>query len=345
MKLFYILTLIPALAFGADESRIGCDLAKAQAEVQAAQLIAPSAFADIGDPSNPQQSVATGLTQSVSGIFRAKELRRSGDAKCEAIYAETNLDLYEKWAVLSAQRKGDIAEQNTLDESVSIQKEYISTLTEQLKANVVALAAVEGASQVFTSTVQRQAELAKNLSIEIIPPPDGELGNLIKQANEAEGLSAMLSAKSSANGGWDFSMSAGVRTPINGGGSTQGFITASAKYSFGTSAAQKAARIVGEKTTELLNIQNAGYNQTVQRNRIELLRLIEVEHKLMMALNHEVMRIQALRSPLIGIDSTLAKNAITEADIQISILSATLAGSVARQSAYQVLLTRFEGIS
>lgn len=345
MKALYVLLLIPTLAFGADEAQIGCELVKAQAEVQATELAYPSAVAMAGQPTDISTTIAVGVTQSLSGIVRAKDLRKSASAKCDALYAETDLDLYEKWAVLMAQRKGDIAEQNALDESISIQKDYISNLTAQLNEHLVTEAIVKAAGSAIVSTEQRQGELAKSLAMEIIPAPDGDLGHLIKEANSKEGLSATLSAKSQADSGWDFQVTTGFRRLINGDGAVSGFVTASVKYSFGTSAAQKAARIVGEKTTELLNIQNAGYNQTVQRNRIELLRLIEVEHKLMMALNHEVMRIQALRSPLIGIDSTLAKNAITEADIQISILSATLAGSVARQSAYQVLLTRFEGIS
>lgn len=342
MKSLVLLFLIPTLASGANEGQIGCELVKAQAEVQATELADPSAFTIVGDPSvTQQQSVAIGLQQSVSGFFRAKQMRQSADAKCDAIYAETSLDLYQKWAVLAAQRKGDIAEQNALDDSMDLQKDYISTLTKELQDRVTTIATMESADSTLISTEQRQVQLAKNLVIEIIPPPDGDLADLIYQANSKEGTAAQLSAKSAATSGWDFVLLVGVRTPIDHNGTTQPFISAQAKYSFGTRAAQRAANVVGQKTIELLNIQNGGYNQTVQRNRIELLRLIDVEQKDQSAVQNEVNRINHLRQPLIGIDSILAKNAISEVDIQLSILNATLAGSKARLEAYLVLLNRF----
>lgn len=341
MKALYILMLIPALAFGADEAQVGCELAKAQAEVSATILADPSAIALAGDPSvTATQSVAFGVSQSVSGIFRARDVRKSANAKCDALYAETNLDLYEKWSILMAQRKGDIAEQNALDDSMELQKGYVETLTEQLKNGLTTIITVKAADSVILNTVARQDDLANRMAIEIIPAPDGDLDGLIKEAAIKEGTSAMLSAKSQANSGWDFQVSAGARTPISGG-ATQGFVSASIKYSFGTSAANRAAKLVGEKTQELLDIQNAGYSQTIQRNRVELLRVIDIERKTIQALEHEQARIQILRQPLIGIDSILAKNAISEANIQISIVQASINGSKARLEAYNALLSRF----
>lgn len=341
MKLLYILTLIPALALASNEAQVGCELVKAQAELQATELADPSLFGMVGQPTELSNTIAVGVTESLSGLIRAHDIRKSSNAKCDAIYAETNLDLYQKWAILSAQRKGDLAEQNKLDETVNLQKDYISNLHAQLIDQVVTVTTLEAADATYINIEQRQEFIAKNLAMEIIPPPDGDLNDLIKEANIKEGTSAMLSAKSTANGGWDFALSIGARRLLNGDGATSGFITAQAKYSFGTSAAQKAAKLVGEKTQELLDIQNAGYNQTVQRNRIELLRLVDIERQTVVALSREEGRIEMLRQPLIGIDSTLAKNAITEANIQISIVQASIAGSKARLEAYQVLLNRF----
>lgn len=336
-KLLLAFLLIPAVSFAANEADVSCELQKATAEVTATTLADPSVFIEAGDPVSVQKNVAVGLTESVSGFFRAKEIRSAAKAKCGAIYAETDLDLYEKWAIEDVKRKGDLVELKLIEQAIELANTNVLTMQTQLSNKIVTLADVINATQQATTIESRKADLLRSISTVIIPPPSSTIEELVVEANHQEAVSAQLNATSAANTGWDFSVSVGARKPLQGVGPVSGFVTATAKYSFGSIGAHRAAREVGEKTEELLNIQQAGYRQTLNRHKVELDSSIVAEMTAIESNVKELGRTRKLRAPLIGIESGLAQNAIRDADIQIEVLEATISAARARLSGYQTL--------
>lgn len=343
MKLALLL-LIP-LAVQAQETRLACELELAKAEVQASILHAPSAFGSIGqDATTGSKSMSIGVSQSFSGRARADLVRKAAQAKCDSIRATLQLDEHARWAVLKVQRDGAVAELALVTEAIRFAKENLALLAAQLEAQTITLSQHTEGSQLLVSLENREAELLRQLSVPVLPPPQVNVTALIESSRAAEAETARLAAQSQAEAGWDVVVAGGVRQPLGGSasGGASPFATIALSYSFGYSAAKEAAARVGKKTSALLAVQQDGYNQTTARQAETLKRLIAAELQNSTTNYNQIVHLSQLKASLNGLDTALALNTLRALKLQLFALRADLAGAEARAAGYKFILAQLQ---
>lgn len=333
-----LLLLIP-FAAQANEAQLACDLERSKAEVQASTLAAPAAYGSVGQDANTgDKNVIVGISQSFSGRSQASLIREAAEARCDAIKATTQLDEHARFAVLQVKRDAAIAELAIVEKAIELAKSNITLLDQQLKAQVITINQHTEARQVLVALESRQANLLRTLSVVVIPPQNATVQSLLETSRISESQAARLSAKASAETGWDIVVLAGGRQPISGDQKAGAFGTITFKYSFGSSAAQDAATKVGADTAALLAAQQGGYTQTIIRQRQELQLLAEAEILASATVARQLVNLRQVYSSLAGLDTVLALNTKRTLDLQIKSLEADFAGANIRLAGFTSLL-------
>lgn len=344
-NIIFALLLVPGLVLADDDqATVSCNLAKAQAEVTAAELALPAAFAT-GSNQLTQKTVAVGVSQSISGLVRASKLRSAADAQCDSFQSSVRLEQYVLWATADIQKRGAIASVKILNQALDLSNENIDILKKQVDSNVSTVGDIDTAVMDYRRIEDIRAGLLATASI-VIPSMDYiNVADLINEFEANQGKAAELSAASTAHSGWDITIAVGENKPI--GTPTYGtsdsaatFVTATVKYSFGTHAAMKAAEEIGRTTSQSLHIAQSGYTQTLIRRRTETQSLIELEIQNIANARREQTTLQSVRIPLAGIDSFLANNARRTLDIQLKALEADITGAGVRLAGYKTLLEK-----
>jgi hypothetical protein len=333
-----LLLLIP-FAVHANEAQLACNLERSKAEVQASTLSAPAAYGSAGQDTNAgDKNVIVGISQSFSGRSQASLIREAAQAKCDAIKATTQLDEHARFAVLQVRRDAAIAELSVVERAILLAKSNIALLDEQLRAQVITINQHTEARQVLFALEARQANLLRTLSVVVVPPQNATVQSLLEVSRISESQAARLSAKASAETGWDVVILAGGRQPLTGDQKANAFGTITFKYSFGTSSAQDAAKRVGTDTAALLAAQQGGYTQTIIRQRQELQSLIETETLASATSSRQLAHLNQVLSSLVGLDTVLALNTRRVLDLQIKSLEADLASANVRLAGFTSLL-------
>ena len=332
-----VLALLSHVAL-ADEAQTACNLEKFRAEVQALVLESPTAFGSVGDSATSEKNITLGVAQSLSGPRQAALIRQAAEAKCDSIRASVQLDSYSQWAQLQVQRDGALEELGLIEQALRMAKENIARLDPQLAARTITLSDHAQAVTALAEIEKRQDVLIKTLAVVAVQPPETNVMTLVETLQMREAQAAELAARSQAETGWDTTVSAGVRQPMSGNQGTQPFATIGFKWSFGYSAARDAARNVGIQTGELLREQQNGYTQTVLRQRDTLRQLIKAEKLEMSSIRWHVGNLRQTRASVQGIDTALAQNTLRSVNLQLSVMEAQLAGTLARLDGYKNLL-------
>lgn len=335
MKLLLPLIIAPTIAF-AGEQQVACNLEKDRAEVQASVLSAPQAFGQVGDTVTSTKNVVVGVSQSFSGIKRARLIREAADAKCDAMRATIALDKYGVFAVTSIQQKSAATELISVNEALDLAKKNLELLDAQLVAQTITIIQHTAARQVITALEMRKAELIRVLS----KPVEGteSIAGFVDVAKSAEANAARLAAEAGSEAGWDVKVAAGARQPITGGGSASAFATIAFTYSFGYDSSKDAARRVGTGTAELMSESTVGYAKTVQRQRGELEGLVIAENALIPSLKAQLANIKGILKTLEPLDTALALNTKRDLNIQAITLRGQIAGAEMRSAGYAALL-------
>lgn len=349
MKPIALLLLIPALA-SASELQLACNLERSKAEVRASTLAAPAAYASVGqDPSTGEKSALAGVSQSFSGIVQAGLVRDAAEAKCDALHSTLQLDEHARWSQLQVQREAARIELAITEKAIALAKTHISHLDAQLTAQVITINQHTEARQTLVSLENRRATLMRTLSTVINTPPNSNITSLLEASRQSEAKAAELAAKAQAETGWDITVVVGGRTPIGSSSSssgnassTQAYGTIGFRYSFGSGAAQQAARDVGRDTRLLLAAQNGGYTQTVLRQRETLLALTQAETLAASTSERQATHLRKVRATLVGIDTALALNTLRALDIQLLVLDADAEGAESRLAGYKALLEKLQ---
>jgi hypothetical protein len=337
------LLLIPSLALAEDEAHVACDLARAQAEVQASVLSMPAAFASFGDPAVNEKIVAVGVSESLSGLVRAKRLRDAAQASCDSAGSSMQLDRYVHWSMIAVQKRGAAAALGGLNDAIDLAKQNVTILNQQLATNATDVAAVGAAVNDLRSLEDHKSPLLKILTTVVPAISPSDVAGLLTSYQSDQGRAAQLTALSNANSGWDVAIRVGGQKPISNippgsDGSATPFVTASIRYSFGTHAAREAATQVGRDTELLIATAELGYPQVVGRLREEVRKLLEIENSYVGGDLLTIDTLQRMRAPLAGIESVLATNALRTVDIRLKAARAELAGSRERSVAFTALL-------
>lgn len=334
--LFSVL-LVLSFAAHAGEAQLACNLERSKAEVAASTLIAPSAFASVGDTTTSEKNVSIGVSQSWSGRTQAAMIREAAEAKCASIAASVQLDTQALWAVAQVKRDGSQAELKIIDEAILMAVANLEILEKQVAVKSATVVQATNARQTLVTLETQRAELQRLLAIEVLPAPRMNVKAMIEQVQRQEAKSAALTAKASAESGWDVVTAAGVRQAISGGGATP-FVAITAKYSFGLDASRSAAQDVGRNTQLLLASQQAGYSQTTDRQRLEFERLVGVEQSAIALDRQQLDQIQPIWNSVKTIDTELAKDTSRTLELQLHTILADLTGSEVRLKGYIVLL-------
>jgi hypothetical protein len=333
------------LANAEDEAKIACDLAKAQAEVIAAGLKAPSAFVSLGDPAIEQQSISVGLTQSISDIYEASRIRHAAEAQCESAQSLAKIEQFVVWSRTDIQKRGAAASLKLINDAIDMAAVNVKILNDQLAAKTTTIANLNAAEVQLEALQKTKSSLLSTIAIVIPSTEFGDISELIRAYQRSEGKAAELKAKANAHSGWDISVSAGERKPIgapydNESQGTSPFITTYARYSFGTNASMRAAEEVGRDTELLLQNRQLGYNKILERQRKETQDLADIEATNVQVANKELEALRRISIPLESIESALAQDTRRVLDIQIKTIEADLAGAKIRLESFKELLVK-----
>jgi hypothetical protein len=339
--------LVPFIAHAQNEATVSCDLAKAQAKLLAAELAYPSLYISGGDQIN-QKTVAVGLSQSVSGLIRAKNINKAADAQCDAFQSSVLLNQYKTWATLDIQKRAAIASLKELDSALRLSNENVNILKAQLEQNIVTINEIELSIQSYHAIEDYRAAMLSLASVSIPSMEFNDIGELINSYKTNQAKAAKLTAKAQAHSGWDFVIAAGENKSIDSQYNTQSsttkpFFTATIKYSFGTHAAMKAADEIGKDTSLLLSVQQDGFFQHYERSKKEIQSMIEIEKINVQTSNKELSTLNLIRIPLENVNTTLAANARRTLDIQLMSIKATLIGANVRLAGYKELFEKMNG--
>ena len=344
--LLIVLLLMPAIAFADNEAKIACDLAKAQAEVIASELKSPSVFAT-GSDQISQKSIALGVSESLSGLVRASKITDAAEAQCASLQASVKLDQYTLWSITNIQKQGAIASLMILNSAIDQAIDNIRILNDQLQASVVTVSDIETAELELEALEKQKATLLTIISAVVPPIEATDISRLVHDYQFNQGRAAELTAKAQAHGGWDITVGIGENTPIGSqppGTSTDAapFFTAMVKYSLGTHAAMRAAEEVGKNTQLLLQNQQTGYFQTLDRHRKEVHALIDIDTTNLANAYRQLKSLRRIRAPLDTVDSLLAGNARRTLDLHIKTTEADFAGATTRLTELRSLFDKMK---
>lgn len=337
VSLLLFMLLFSLQIHAATEAQLACNLERSKAEVEATVLSAPAAFVSLGDAATTEKNLAIGISQSMSGRSRADTLREAASAKCGALTATLELDEQARWNILQIQQDSAKTELAGIDEAIGMAAINLSTLDAQLAASTITIADHTEARQALASLELRRAELKRIIATTVLLVPHVGVKDLIVQAERQEAKAAALTAKASADSGWDVVVSAGMRQPISNGNATP-FVSLSAKYSFGLEASRQASRDVGRNTQLLMEAQQAGYSKTSSRQAQDVTKLIEVERAAASTAHSELDQVQRIYASMHGLDTVLALNTTRSLALQMKTLEAQIAGDEARLHGYETLL-------
>jgi hypothetical protein len=336
---YLILLLFPILA-QASELELACNLERSKAEVTASNLAAPAAYGTLGqDPITTSKSAIAGVSQSLSGRSQASKIREAAGAKCDALRASLELDEFGRWSQQQVQRDGAIAELRIVEQAIALAKSNIAQLDEQLAAHTITVNQHTAARGSLVFLEDRQAELLRELSIASKTPPVSNAQNLLSVSRIAEARAASLTAQAQADAGWDISVQAGVRQPLDGG-KARTYSNITFRWSFGSSNSRAAAQAVGEYTEALLSVQQGGYTQIVVRQQETLRNLIQAETLAAATAARQEEHLRQVHGTVSGVDSTLALNTIRVIDLQLKTLEASRVGAETRLTGYKALLEK-----
>jgi hypothetical protein len=336
----YLLLLLPIFAH-AGEAQLACNLERSKAEVQASTLAAPSAIGQVGqDPTTGTKSLIVGLSQSFSGRSQAALIREAAEAKCDAIRATLQLDEHARWSQLQVSRDGFMAELRVIEEAILLAKANITFLDAQLAEKIITINEHTNARQSLVVLESREAELLRNLSTSVLPPPESNISSLLETSRHAESQAARLTAQASAERSWDIVVSGGARQPQSGNATP--YATIGFSYSFGSGDSRRAAQQVGEYTEALAKEQQGGYTQTIIRQQETLKKLIEAETLAAATSARQEEHLRQIRTPIMGIDTALALNTLRSLNLQLKVLEADRVGAETRLSGYKALLAHLQ---
>jgi hypothetical protein len=345
MKIYLILLLLPITAL-ASEAETNCQLAKANAEVLAANLVAPSAFVNTGNSVTPQQTLAVGLSESFSGLRKGSLLRQMASAECDSFKATTVLDEQARSAMDEVERIAAKEELSLLNKADDLSSNNIALLTSRFEAHTSSITQLEDARTQRDSIQERRQQLLVIMSKPGTTLSAGNLEATYHEAKITSGHAALLQAKANATLGWDLTLSAGGLKPITSmPGSTmntQGFVSIGVKYSFGAHASNSAARDVQRLTEQLMDEQGGGYKVALDKERTQLHQLIIVAKDHLHELDVRTTESRAILDSIEGLNSAAAELIKSSMSVKLIVLDADRRGTTSRLTGYQKLLSLVE---
>jgi hypothetical protein len=334
MKLLHLLFIIPTIAM-ASEQQIACNLEKDRSEVQASILSSPQIFGSVGDVTSEQNAVI-GVSQSFSGIRRARLMREAAESRCNALRATVSLDRHGIYAVTGIQQKAASSELIAINNALGLAIKNMELLDAQLAAQAITVIQYNSAKQVILELNSRKADLIRLLGKQV--EFTDSVAGFVDAARIAEANAARLSAEAISESGWDVKVSAGARQSISGNTSTKSFATLTFTYSFGYSSSREAARRVGLDTEQAMSEMSTGYARVIHRQRNELEGMIVAEEVLIPSIKYQLGNVESILKVLEGVETKAGINTKRELEIQKIVLNGRLVGSEIRRDGYKSLL-------
>lgn len=346
-KLLLIAALITSTVH-ATELEASCDLERARAEVLATVIEAPYIYGSVSNAAN-DKGATLGAGYSFAGRSRAKLIRAAADARCTALGATLVLDEQRRWLLVTINKAAAKAELELLLVAKVKAAEHVQLLQAQLNAQTATLAEYNAARQAQQALDSRMAQLRLALAEPSQPITERALDELLATARTATARAAELDARANAEAAWDLSLIAGGRkeftgtsspsfTASKGGGAP--FVGLTFSWSFGSSAAQRAATAVKDSTERLFTVSEAGYatfaNKLLERAAATLKTEQERERTLAAGLQET----EAMLASLGALSTASALNVKRTFALQALTQQAELAGVRKRVSEYQAFMQR-----
>lgn len=283
-----------------------CAMTRAQGEVQHALLGAADAFAHLGDPATGTRAVTVGVRKSLSRTLQAGTVAQLAEAQCDAYRLEEQLarqaERVEQRSELQALR----ALEPRLRAALAAAEQNVAREERLLAARNATLADLRGAHEQveqlraeLAQAVRRQGQLAGEWPAENQP-----LEALAQEAGAARARVAELSARLTAQSGWDVAVSAGTRSHASGSERGGAFVAVTATMSLGQSRAGDAATRVGGLAQDYLRADRDGALQTLLRARDAVRAMLAGEALALAGLEQRQALLARTAARLDGVDTT-----------------------------------------
>jgi len=244
-----------------------CAMTRAQGEVQRALLGAADGFAHLGDPATGTRAVTLGVRKSLSRSLQAGTVDQLAQAQCDAYQLEEQLARQAERVEQRSEQQALRVLEPRLRAALAVAEQNVAREERLLAARNATLADLRGANEQaaqlrseLAQAVRRQGQLAGELPAQSLP-----LETLAQQAGAARARVAELSARLTAQSGWDVAVSAGTRSHASGSERGGAFVAVTATMSLGKFRADAAAARVGGLTEDYLRADRDGALQTLLR--------------------------------------------------------------------------------
>ena len=343
MKKIFSLLLISSICSTVHASELDCQIESKKADLQATLLSSPQAFANAGDANTNSKSLITGVTQSLTGIYRAKLLKESAQAKCEAFELQKEVEsIYEDFRK-NIEHDAALTELNQIQSAIDYSKKVFLDVENKVKHQEATVAQLSDVLLLQSGLYSSKAMLEKQVAQ--IQPKNlvsaDSVVDLTDKLISAQSRAMELDAKSIAESGWDLSISAGVKKALDNG-TTSGFVAINAKYSFGLSKAEKAASELAALIKKKSQESETGIVKTVEREKFVILGLLKAEQSQEEFLIRELEQTVNIINSIKSINSDLSQTTLSVLELKRNIAAAKLAGVVVRLNGYQELLERLK---
>ena len=322
-----------------------CAMTRAQGDVQRALLGSADAFAHLGDPATGSSAVTLGVRKSLSRTLQAGTVEQLAQAQCDAYQLEEQLTQQAQRVEQRSEQQALRVLEPRLRAALAAAEQNVAQEERLLAASNATLTDLRGASEQveqlrseLAQAMRRQGQLVGELPTESRP-----LEELAQEAGAARARVAELSARLTAQSGWDVAVSAGTRSHASGSERSGAFAAVTATMSLGKFSADDAAARVGGLTRAYLRADRDGALQTLLRARDAVRAILAGEALALEGLERRQALLARTAARLDGVDTTVGLRMRRTLQVEALGVDARLAAARERAAYLQAWLARNGG--
>lgn len=310
-----------------------CAVELLRAEVRSATLDAPTVIVSTNEAANAERAIAAGLAYSLGERQTAKKVRAAAREGCRYSEGEAKLRAFENAALKRANRAGAAAELAKLRAVGATLETAIANAERRFDRRLIALADVSALRSLRSQLSARQAELATVLAEPEAPLPAGmDLNALIAQTELAEARVVRLQAEAASGTSWDVRLAAGVRQSMTQR-DTGIFGAVQARWSLGAAKARSATNDLERAALARSRTAPDGFRSSAKKLALQMSALRSIEEAQILQRQQARQILQGVLDSLKGVDTELARSTREKIEIDMALLEAEGAGSLARLQA------------
>jgi hypothetical protein len=350
--LLFLILIFPLILNAEDISKINdieCDLIHAKNNAQTYVYSYPQAFASVGSPTNSQQTLSIGLSQSLSGLIRSQELNEAANYKCEAIFAAHELDAYFTWAEQDIVQSGAKAELPSIKSTIEKAKINLIDIQNHLEAGTMTIINYRDALKLQQNFEAKQVELETILAVDLHPKSSQNVSELLERYASNFSKSEELLSRADSDKGWDVVASIGSRKIIDNSNQISGsnndlqsFAALNLQYSLGSFPAKNEVEKVGKNSYELIFREQLGFGYKLDLIRSKLSNLIVVERSRGQFLRKSIESLIKIKESIAKSNSSLSAIVINSIELDISFNKAEFKASEFRRLGFENILYQLD---